>query len=289
MKRNTTLLKRLSATALALALAVSLAACAGGNSAETPEDVLKKAQESMADIKSMRYDMNMDIEMTVQEQAFPMTTTMQADYIVDPLSMKMDMTMDMGELGSISTTSYMVTENGTSTMYNGTQGQDGATVWAKQELADLSSLQQYDAKASFDLYLSCAESFTKNGTETISGKETTRYDGVISKDAMDKVLQTSGMLDQMDKLGLDSDVSAMLSDLADLPISIWVTNDTYVPMKYEMDMTTMMQNMMSKMMAADPETANIGLEMNKVFLSMTLSGINDVDAIQVPAEALAAK
>lgn len=38
----------------------------------------------------------------------------------------------------------------------------------------------------------------------------------------------------------------MLTDLGDLPISVWVEKESNLPVKYEMDMTAIMQSIMTR-------------------------------------------
>lgn len=264
----------------ALALVLALAACDGNPPGGSAEDVIKQAQENMAGVTSMRYTMTMDMEMTAEGEDVNITTDLTADYIVDPMAMKMDMVMDLGEMGSMTTTSYAVKEDSEYVLYTGMDYGDGQMTWIKQTLGGLADLEQYNAQANLDLYLKSAESFKENGTETINGSAATRYDGVISKEALEEVLASSGMMDYLDQMGMD-ETSAMLQNMDDLPISIWVDDESLLPVKYEMDMSAMMQSMMDSVAADEDVDVTIG----KVFVSMTVTDYNSVESIQLPAEA----
>lgn len=284
--------KKMAAGALALTMAASLAACGGGGqgSAPTPgvsaADALAAAQEALAGVTSMSYDMTMKTEMSMNGQTVAMDTTAVADYIVSPLKMKLDMTVGMGDQGSVKTTMYVLEEDNNYISYTGMDVGAGMT-WVKQELEGMDALAQYDAKAGFSLYMNSGKDFTENGTDTVNGAQAVRYDGVISEQALGEVLEASGAMAQMSSLNLsEEDMQSMLSSLGDMPVSIWIAQDSGLPVKYEMDMTSVMQNMMnSAMESAGADAADF--EVGNMVLSMTLSNINGVAEIEIPADALA--
>ncbi len=268
-----------------MALCLWLTACSRENAQET----IEKAQESLQNITSMSYDIGMDMEMSGGGQTVAMSTTASADYIMEPAQMKLDMEVSMNGMGGMGTSSYLVEENGVYTLYTGISN-GSQTYWQVSEMENMDSYSQYNAEANLELYLSCAESFQKNGEELIGETKTVRYDGIIAGDALSQVIKSSGISAQMAALGLDETMSdSMFEDLKDLPISIWIAEDTYIPMKYEMDMTDLMQSMMTGIMSGlGEESAGTDIRVNKVFVSMTIHNINNVTSIEVPKDALAA-
>ena len=292
MDKHVTWMKKFAIVLLAMAMLVSLCACGSGQDANaTPAEVIKAAQEKMAEVTSMSYDMIMDMEMGIAEQSFVMNTTATADQIVEPLQMKMEMSMNMGELGTTATTMYIAQEDGKFMCYMGMDDGTGNMIWQKQEMTDVDEIMaQYDGKESMDVYISSAEGFVENGSEEINGEEATRYDGTISKDAMNEALETSGALSQFSSLGLSEDaLASMINDLGEMPISIWIGTDSGLPVKYDMDMTTVMQNLMTNMMDSMGGSADMELTISKMTISMTLRNFNGVEAIEIPAEAQAAQ
>ena len=283
---------RLTAAVLTLILAVGLSAC-GGESGEsskpaTPEEVLAKAQEAMDGVTSMGYDMTMTMSMGVEgmDQTIEVATTTSAEAVLSPLTMKAEMTVDMGDLGSnTDLTMYVKEEDGTYKIATGVPASDGSVTWQTSETASMEDLASLDGKATMDLYLTSASSFTEGVTETVGDVEATRYDGVISGEKMEEVLQSSGVLSQLDKMGM-GDVSSMLTGLGDLPVSIWVAKDTYYPVKYEMDMAQMMQSIMEKAIS-NQAGVDVGLTVGKMDVSMVMRDFNAIGEIEIPPEAFA--
>ena len=273
-----------AAIAMSATSALSLAACASGKPA-TPEEVLKAASEKVAAAKSMSSEVIMDMKMASAGQTIQMTMTGAVEAIEEPMAMHMDMTMDMGAMGSMKMQMYMTEEEGAYQLYVGTDDGSGATTWAAQSVPDADQMKQYDTQANMELYLKSGSNFQENGTETIEGKETVRYDGVITNECFNEVFTSTGVLDQFSSLGVDAETAqSMLTDLGDLPISVWVEKESNLPVKYEMDMTAIMQSIMTKTMEAADSTETITVE--SVYMTMLIHGIDNVESIEVPQEAL---
>ena len=276
------MLTKTLAGAVVLALTLALCACGGSSS---PEDALTRAQAAFADVKSMHYTIDMDMGFSADGESMEMNTTAEADCIVDPIMMDMDMTMDMMGLFDMDLKMYVVQDGSSYTMYTGMDNGDGTMSWSKDTLDDLGDIAQYNGKASMDIYLENGSNFKEIGAEDVDGVSAVRYDGVISQDSLKSVMDTSGVLEQYESLGLEG-MEDLLDEMGDLPVSIWLDPDSDLPVKYEMDMTQMMQNMMNKLLAEEEETADIGFTVDKCVISMVCSDYNTVSNIEIPEEAL---
>lgn len=276
------MLTKTLAGAVVLALSLALCACGGSSS---PEDALTRAQAAFADVKSMHYTIDMDMGFSADGESMEMNTTAEADCIVDPIMMDMDMTMDMMGLFDMDLKMYVVQDGSSYTMYTGMDNGDGTMSWSKDTLDDLGDIAQYNGKASMDIYLENGSNFKEIGAEDVDGVSAVRYDGVISQDSLKSVMDTSGVLEQYESLGLEG-MEDLLDEMGDLPVSIWLDPDSDLPVKYEMDMTQMMQNMMNKLLAEEEETADIGFTVDKCVISMVCSDYNTVSNIEIPEEAL---
>lgn len=272
--------RNLTAAALALLLVLGLSACGGSDAGEA----IVKAQEAMADVQSMTYQTVMEMDLSADGDSVSMSVTADVSAIVDPLALEMAMSLDMGDIGTLDYTSYMVSGDDALTMYSCLDMGDGPT-WIREDVTDMTALSQYDAKASLDLYLKSAQSFREAGSETVGDYETVRYDGVIKGDDLDEVLETSGVLEQLSNLGIEESAD-LLTDIGNLPISIWIDQATSFPVKYEMDMSALMQTMLGKMAETDESVS--GVTVDKLIVSMVVTGVDCVDEIVVPEEALTA-
>ncbi len=271
--------KRMAALGLGALLTVSMAACGGGK--ESTEDKIKAALEKVNAVESMDATMVMEMDMSVMDQSIETDTSMEMSCFTDPMKMKADMTMSMGPLGEVSMSIYAAADDESCTVYLF----DGSN-WTS-ESTDISALEQYDAQQSIDLYLSSGTSYTHAGSEQINGVTADKYTGVIRGDAMEEVMEASGAMEGLeDSMGELMDVSELYSDLGDLPITVWIDQATGYPVRYHMDMTAVMQNMMKKALA-DIEDGDL-MTIDKVEISMDCGNFNSVADFEIPAEALAA-
>ena len=138
-----------------------------------------------------------------------------------------------------------------------------------------------------DLYLDNITSFTSSKQEEVNGTQATKITGVITGDAMEEAIAGSGLTASAQSMGISEEMMADLYDeLGDLPISLWIDAEGYV-LKYEMDMTEMMQKIMNesmKAMGASEEDLLVKIE--KTGITMVCSQFNAVEEIVIPEAAL---
>lgn len=289
--------KRALAALSALTLTLSLTACGGGGQqstgdsgtdAMTPAERVAAAEEKMSALTSLSIDMTQDIGMSFtmadQSQELNMTTKMQMDVIQEPLKAKGTMQIDMGEeLGGVQDVElYIMSEDDAANLYMQMGGQ-----WIKQSVTE-AELGQYDAADSLELYLDSAVDFAEAGTEQVGGADATKFTGVIKGDKLYDVIEESGVLGSLGQTGTDvseDELKAMLSELGDLPMSVWINADGY-PVQYEMDMSQMIDSILQKALEMEG-AADQGMTMtvSKAAMSLTCSNFNAVDDFELPAEA----
>jgi hypothetical protein len=278
-------IKKMFCGVLALTMLFALTACSK-SSAVTVADAVQK----LNDVKSMSYVMDLQMDMSIMGQTINTSTFASADYIADPLALKLDMDISSGTVSQKALT-YAVAEGDKLLLYSST---DGGETWFAQESDGLAALEQYDAKSSFNLYAKSAPSFKEAGAETVDGAETLRFDGVINGDALRDVLASSGMDDQLSGLGLDLNAADLFSGFKDgVPISIWVDQASGLPKKYEMDMTSMMNALMQNLFASLAGSAGeeipdeaLSLTVDKVLVGVTITAYDNVTEIVIPEAAL---
>ena len=268
----------LLALTLALTLALGLCACGGPR---TPAEVMAQAGENLAKARSMTFDMTMEMSMSAGDETVDMTMRMTGETTTEPAVVHAGMDIDLGALGSMAMEMYAEQSETTVTTYISALGQ-----WMKEETALDEASAVLDAKGDMGSSLALAANLEEAGTETVGGVEATRYDGVITGENLRKVLESNGMLGEFgDILGLGDSMEDGLGDtaeLGDIPISIWIDREAMLPVRYEMDMTEMMQKLLAQVWEA------VSMEypaVSRMKISMTIGGIDTVEAIVIPDEA----
>ena len=302
-KRN-----KILALMLAAALAMSMTACGGKDTgsentaseteaeAEAPAeeeiDPFAAAQENMAEVSNLDATMLMEMDMEMgadgQTQTMESDTTMEMTTFTDPLRLKMEMTMDMnaGDAGNMTQNMSIyaeTAEDGTCTMYM----YDGNS-WQAQEV-EASDVAEYNASNDMAAYLNDDYGFEAAGTDQVDGANAYKYSGKITGDDMKEVLLSSGALDQFSSLGIDSSqLEGMMDGLGEISIDLWIDEATLYPVKYEMDMTAVMDALMSNMIEAmGDQAAGLTMSIPKMTISMTCYNYNAATEFEIPAEAKA--
>lgn len=275
--------RRAAALALGGLLALSVTACGGTTNKNDSADKIQAALEKINAVKNMDATMLMEMDMSAMGQSIETDTTMNMSCFNDPLKVKADMTMSMGSLGAVSMSIYAQQdgEQCNTYVYDGTS-------WTVQTM-DLEDLQQYDAQQSMDLYLESGVDYAHEGTEEINGMTTDKYSGVIRGDAMEEVMKTSGATSSLESsLGGSVDLSDLYSDLEDMPITVWIDQASGYPVRYYMDMTDVMQSMMTKMLSSMGVEGGSSVTVSKMEITMDCFNFDNAAEFEIPAEALAA-
>lgn len=268
--------KRTYLGALAALVALCLAACSG-------PDPLAAAQETIRSATSMDAKLEMAMDMDVAGEVLETVTTMEMS--VFPSRMKLDMSMEMGLLGSLSATLYAeeAAEGGyTLYTYDGQQ-------W-HHETASASQLEEYDFSGDMAYYISCTPDLVQEGVEDLEGTAAYKYTGAISGDPMRDVMLQSGALDSLTaSMNMDEETMAsMLDGLDGIAVTLWISEEELCPLRLEMDMTAAVHSLMGRIleeMGAAPGDGTVAV--SRASLTLSCANLNNATGFTIPQEALA--
>ncbi len=273
-------MNRIAAFLAAAILALSFTAC-GGSGVGGDKDPLVAAQANMNAAKSMDATMTMNMTMEVAGETMETVTSMDMSLFTDPMLMKVEATTAVaGQSAAISVYAEQAEDGGYMMYMN-----DGTNWYSTAATAE--DLGQYEVSQSMSAYIESASSFKQEGTETLDGVSAYKYTGVITGDNMKEVMLESGALDSMTSLGVtESQMEDMLSDLGDIQVTLWISVDDLYPVRYDMDMTAIMDGLMKGILEGLGDQAE-GLTMSipEMTLTMTCSNFNNATQFSIPDEA----
>ena len=160
--------------------------------------------------------------------------------------------------------------------------------WSKSSI-DVTDLAQYNAMDNAKLYLDVLNSFQAAGKESIGSYNTIRYDGKVTGQDISKMLDTLG--DNVSSMLSTADTSTMadlFSQLDGIPMSVWIDQKTALPVRYEMDLSGMVNQLMSTMIDALGSLSSeaVDFQVSKARVTVECSDYNAVAPITVPQEVL---
>ena len=256
-----------------------------------PDELWAAAKENIVTTKSARLHMTMDMAFDLQGETTSMTMKMEEACTQDPLSAEVNMTMDMGGLGKMDTTMYLVQEGKEYVSYTKVSGGilDDQDVGWSQSTIDVTDLKQYNAMDNAKLYLDVLNSFQSAGKEAIGSYNTIRYDGKVTGQDISKMLDTLG--DNVSCMLSTADTSTMadlFSQLDGIPMSVWIDQKTALPVRYEMDLSGMVNQLMRTMINALSSLSSeaVDFQVSKARVTVECSDYNAVAPITVPQEVL---
>ena len=260
-------IKTLGVSFLCAVLLIAGVACketggsTGGGGAQPPNGGGMTASEIMdaamaaAETEFDTYRFIMTMVMTVMGEEVTMDATGAVDEVNQEMYMNMD--MDMGELGTMTSDAYIVDD----WMYMRMEMLGIDTGWIKTQLTEDMWEQQDLSGQQLDLLAEFA-TVELLGTETVSGIECYKVSVVPD---MNKLWDWAMAQEGMDGIDMGYDVEEMIDDFT---IIVWIAKDTYYSVKTYIDMT----------MTIEGETTTMTM-------TMTLYGFNNPVYISLPAEA----
>lgn len=268
-------MKKALILALSLSLVLSLAACGSSAPGEDVSSDFARAQEAAAALESVHMDMDMNISFAIsgggQSVEMPMTMAMSMDSITEP--MVCDSTISMNMFGAEFAARNYIEQDGES--YVSYSSADNGATWTPQEMAE-SDLGRFDATGSIGFYVDIASNgFTLSGTEELDGVKALRYDGAVSGEQLNEAMALTGA-DEM--LSAATDVQGATFE-GSMPMSIWLDSESFLPLRYDMDMSEIMS---AYMQASLGETEGVTVDVVTAAVSIRLSNFNCIDSIARP-------
>ena len=281
-------LKKMGAILMTGLLIMSATACGtekqtGQSGSNDVQAKVAAAQKKMAELKSAEAVMDMDMSITAKdedgkEQSFDMKTTSTMVMFNEPMKVKVDMKMSMGELGETTMEMYAEEKDGKYISYTNLLG-----AWTATEL-DKDAIQQYSLEQNADMYLNGISNVKEAGSEEVNGEKTTKYEAEISGEAIEELAKSTGVFDLA---GLSDEESKtmeeMFTDAKGIKITVWLNEDNYI-VKISEDLTDLMSGVMEKASEASGSEEDTG-SISKFVINMTYSNFDKATDFEIPEDA----
>lgn len=261
---------------LSVLLIIALAAVGCGKE-ETAESVLIKAQENSQKVKSMTVKGTMNMKMSSGEQTVDMNYDMDMSIFNDPYKAKIDMNIDMGELGTQSAGTYLMPEGDKFYTYTQVNGE-----WVKAGM-DKAAFEQavsgYDSAAYAKALLECKDDLKISEAET-NGKACYKLEGTITGESLKKMIEATNMKEQLSSTNVDISI---YDNLGDMKILAYVEKDSFRFYKMSMDLKDMMKKAMES--ASKTTSSEKKVVIDTCTMDMEYIGYDNAEDFELPAEA----
>lgn len=280
-------MKRTAALGAAALLALSLAACSGGNADETVAAALEKVRGAV----SVDAVIEMTAEYASEDQSLSVINRMNLTTFQDPLKLKAEiaLNMDSGEDTYSRTITMYARKEGEELVQYATDG----SYWAKQTTTQ-EVLDTYNVGDTLAAYVAQASGFRKNGTETVNDADAEKYTGSISGKPLVDILESNGYLESISSMSEDQQakIRTNLESMPAAEVAVWVDQEGYL-VKMELDMLKVINNMEANIdeTLGHPSTATdeASSELLGSVIRMTCSDFGAATDFEIPAEALEAE
>ena len=167
---------------------------------------------------------------------------------------------------------------------------DGAGWYSSS--VDVSDLEGYTGLADLELLWGLSGELAEAGSEELDGTDTYRYTGAFSGEEALQIIGDSGALDSVASLGLDPEefLDQLTREVSDIPVTVWIGKDACRVVRYEMDMSGAMNDLVREMLAAalGSQAEDVAMEFPAMRAGVDCWDYGAVEDFDIPAEALAA-
>ena len=272
----------------------------------TPEPVeapaeaeVSEAFARMKDLKSVRIDMNAQVEISVEismdGMSIKMPIHMKVRYLSDnqkdPVMSRgnLEMSVDMSAFGEKSMSTLLYTDASGESIVTYTSADNGETWTVNTEAASLDEPYQ-----NFDV-LQYAENIEKAGPGEIDGRPVTVYNGRLTGEYMQAAFSAAGMEELM-SLFSDSDQEQEdgLDPKKDILLTIYIDDESGYLVFYNMDMTetfkdVLVAELLETMDLPMEEGLEVNIDVSAVKAEASLSQFDSIEPIVIPENALLAE
>lgn len=257
---------------------------------KTPQGIQAAAMHNINEIQSMRFDMELDMDVSLLEKDLGVLLSMQGEMTKEPSLAHGRITMDMADREMTEMEVYLEAKDAVTTAYVG-MVVDGTTVWTEQSDPEQSATVGVDVQNGTLGLLELVTILADTEPEQISDTEM-RYAGVIPADKISLALKATGLLTQLQGKELmdEAILNRVADELEDMPITILVNPKELIITGYELDMTSAIHQILRASLEQTMGELGISsfaenlLSVKKVTIRMYLYDFDQIKAIEIPAE-----
>lgn len=257
-------LSRAVAMLIALALTFSLCGCSMGLSEML---IVKRAYRHVADMDSVSFTAAGDLDASVA--SIPLKARVDADCrcIIDPGTLYMDLSIDMGKLGTLSLPVYLFTQDDALQLRIGL-GEGDSVLWLSTDFP----LAQGTGEGS-KLDVEAVLTMLQDDPEALSIGDSETVNGILCRPF---ILKLPGSL-LMEALGAAS-AQEGAATIEDTELTIWIAEDDGSPVRLSADLASVLQYILDTSDSAFlPQ-----LQIKSLPAAVDITGFNDVDSIELP-------
>ena len=245
--------------------------------------LLTKARENIHEVKSLSYNTETATIATltengqVEEINFVGAGTNKTT--LEPLATSKYLRVKSGdEMYDI--IAYGQKENNSFVLYTNTSG-----TWQKSamSLGQLSALP--GSPSAVEICLQTASNLTPAGEGVINGRKAVKYTGSIKGATLAAFNQAlPEITEQIINCGLEpQELSKLYQKAEDVKVTFWLDQKSFLPLQYDFDMVKFMQSLVVIAQEKGITPAGAQYDIEKAFTTITFTGYNNVDSIEVPS------
>ncbi len=239
---------------------------------------LEDGNTKLSAAKSLNYELSMDVTVSSGENQNTIGSVANMTYFPANGEFFGDMKYMTGGAEAGKVTLYGVNESDGYRIYT-VQNQGDETMSGKQ-ISEEGAPIVYNVANTFVEIAKNASGIAKDEQTTINGKSARKYIATIPKDKAYTVLNTMGVLGDMQALGASQEAISASIAANDLEVAFWLDESDGLPVRYSVDLKDALKEAFSKTEGAQ------SVSVDRCTFEMTILGKDTADKVTVPADVL---
>lgn len=258
------------ALVLVLCLCVSLAGC---SMELTDMLMLKQAYQHVKEMDSLRFTVTADLDAVAGSLPVKLAAEADCQCVVEPATLKAQLELDLGRLGSISLPLYVFAGEDALQILAG-MGQNGGTVWVKNSIPFAGSEVENADDAGGKLTVEAVLNMLQDDPDALTVGESEPINGV---DCRPFRLKIPGAV-LMEALGLAVPAGSSAA-IEDTLVTVWISEKDGAPLRLSGDLASLFQYILDVTDAAYLPR----LKVKSLPVTLDITGCNDVESIPLPS------
>ena len=259
----------------------------------TPEQELTEAFQNLNAVDSMRMDLDIVLDLsivmsmggqTIINMPLNVALNLGMEYQKEPYAMRGQMQMHMSYMGKTEDNqSLMYSEKDGDTVISYSSDDDGAT-WTKKQ-SEKASFSMDDMSA----VIGSAKEIQKIGTESVDGHDMDVYTAIVDGQYLQKAMNAAGSDNPLSGIVGETGSEDGSNGLGDFEVTIYVDKETKLPVRFSIDLTSMMKDLMDAALKAsmdmsEMEGMEVSVDIPTALIDCNLSQFNSVQTIEIPED-----
>ncbi len=240
----------------------------------TADQWIEAANTKIGDAKNFNSSIKVEMEFQIEDQSYSSNISADISYFLNPTKFYALISNSENELRA---EIYAKENNDMYDIYifDGSQ-------WIMQS-APKHEIEKYSVEGVMSLYMGDLSEFDVEKTETVNGVSAVKINGRLTGEQLKNALESYALISSyQNTLGTDALTSNLYDDMECVETSVWIDEETKLPVKLQMDLSSVFQKSIDTFAENYEEDSYGSIYVNKFELTIDNFNFDETEEFDVP-------